>query len=133
MGITTTDCIVCNPHYDCHSTFLLDGENSSPLLWAAVGLYWHMAMVSELDVRIFFLFLIKWNSLERHEKLIHIHSVLKKYNIILIWYSKVNYINFIYQKGQIQKRQIHLPSPYVNTIRRQLIAGDLNLLHLKEM
>ena len=41
---------VCNPHYDCHSTFLLDGENSSSLLWAAVWLYRHMALVSELDV-----------------------------------------------------------------------------------
>ena len=45
---------VCNPHYDCHSTFLLDGENSSSLLWAAVWLYRHMAMVSELDVYFFF-------------------------------------------------------------------------------
>ena len=49
MGITTTDCIVCNPHYDCHSTFLLDGDNSSPLLWVADGLWRHMAMVSESD------------------------------------------------------------------------------------
>ena len=28
---------------------------------------------------------------------------------------------------------IRLPSPYVDTVRRQLIAGDLNYLHLKEM
>ena len=28
---------------------------------------------------------------------------------------------------------IHLPAPYVDTVGRQLVAGNLNFLHLREM
>ena len=41
--------------------------------------------------------------------------------------------HFIRKKEKIYVHLIHLPSPYVDTVRRQLIAGDLNYLHLKEM
>ena len=61
--------------------------------------------------------------LERErEKLTYIHSVLFQVNFIL---SE--------KKEKIYVHLIHLPSPYVDTVRRQLITGDLNYLHLKEM